>query len=318
MKLRRILCVMIAVLMAAALAAPVFASGEPSGASGEPSGASGEPAEDIFAVPAFPDDAKIVSATTYSVYTKKPDSPQDAVIEATMYWDLTNNKVFYIRFVQPMLPWDDNESDSGWACVADEDLLAALGDALVTFTANVWGEEIELSYAKYLQIGGIVWTGEVSSHPAADPAVDYRAEIGGESVTLNEYVRSQEGGKWYVEAAREQVYFLTDDTPAASESGKNVAKVYSITYKENNGHGVSFWMSDILFPGNMEAIKEFVTENGFGYDYYADGGITQNEDGFWQTPDAVSGATLDETPSYLDALKTLYEEIQAGNYVEEN
>ena len=54
----------------------------------------------------------------------------------------------------------------------------------------------------------------------------------------------------------------------------------------------------ILFPGNMDAIKEFVKENGFDYDYYADGGITQNEDGFWQTPDAVSGATLDETPTY--------------------
>ena len=34
--------------------------------------------------------------------------------------------------------------------------------------------------------------------------------------------------------------------------------------------------------------------------------------------DAVSGATLEETPSYLDVLKTLYNEIMAGNYVEEN
>ena len=97
-----------------------------------------------------------------------------------------------------------------------------------------------------------------------------------------------------------------------------MAETYHITYKENNGHGVYFWMSDILFPGNMEAIKEFVKENGFDYGYYADGGIKKNADGYWETVDAVSGATLDETPSYLDALKTLYNEIMAGNYVKEN
>ncbi len=34
--------------------------------------------------------------------------------------------------------------------------------------------------------------------------------------------------------------------------------------------------------------------------------------------DAVSGATLDETPTYLDILKTLYGRIQSGEYVEEN
>lgn len=50
----------------------------------------------------------------------------------------------------------------------------------------------------------------------------------------------------------------------------------------------------------------------------AAGGMTQNEEGYWQTPDAVSGATLSETPTYLDMLKTLYERIQAGDYVAEN
>ena len=77
-------------------------------------------------------------------------------------------------------------------------------------------------------------------------------------------------------------------------------------------------MSDLKFSGNMGAIKDFVTENGFGYDYYRDGGITQNQDKYWQTPDAISGATLDETPTYLDILKLLYERIQSGEYTEEN
>ena len=93
---------------------------------------------------------------------------------------------------------------------------------------------------------------------------------------------------------------------------------YQITAKETNGHGTDFWPSPITFPGNMQAIKDFVLENGFDYDYYADGGMTQNDEGYWQTPDAVSGATLAETPTYLDMLKTLYERIQNGDYLEEN
>lgn len=260
-----------------------------------------EVTEDPLAPPAFPEDATIVSATMYSVYTKNPNSLQDAVIQATMYWDMTNDELYAIRFLQPMLPWDDNGAAMGWACVTDEALLAALkeGDGLVEFAEGIL-------YAKYLEIGGILWTGEVGSHPAAAVAMDYCAEIDGVKTTLNEYVRSQEGGRWYVEASMQPVKILTAAGDVASE--------YQITYKENNGHGVHFWMSDITFPGNMDAIKEFVAENGFDYDFYADGGITKNEDGYWQTVDAVTGATLDETPTYLDVLKTLYNEIQAGNY----
>ena len=279
--------------------------------------ASGEASDELFAPMTFPDDAKIVSATGYSVYTKSPSSMQDAVIKATLYWDMTNDALYAVRFLQPMLPFDDNGVSMGWACVTDEAVLSELSaaDALVEPVDGV-------EYAKYLSIGGVVWTGEPASHPAAANAVDYAAEIGGESVTLNDYVRTDEGAAWYVDAAMQPVYFLTDDAPAASGEAsaepENAAYTYQITYKENNGHGVYFWMSDILFPGNMDAIIEFVRENGFDYDYYADGGITKNADGYWATPDAVSGATLEETPSYLDLLKTLYNEIMAGNYTEEN
>ena len=315
LKIKKWIALLLALMLALTLTVPALAAEE---ASGEPSGpSSGE----LFAAPEFPDDAKIVSATTYSVYTKNPDSMQDAVIQATLYWDLTNDKVFDIRFVEPMLPWDDNSQDMGWACVKDETLLETLGeaDALLEFKDGI-------EYAKYLQIGDIVWTAELGSHPAAEEAVDYVAEIDGKETTLNDYVRTPEGAEWYVESSKRPALFLTDDTPSPehdpneppSAPPENVACVYTITYKENNGHGVFFWLSDITFPGNIQAIKDFVTENGFDYDYYADGGITKNDDGFWQTPDAVSGATLDETPTYLDILKTLYEEIQAGNYVEEN
>ena len=266
----------------------------------------------------IPDDRKIVSATLYSTYTKSENSIQDAVIKATMYWDVDNDELYAIEFLQAMLPWDDNGAAMGWANMSDEDVIAALeeADALVSFTGTSEGSEVDCNYARYLQIGDIVWTGELGSDPACETAVVYTAEIDGAEVILNEYVSTQEGGAWYHEAALEDVYILADNQAVSDES--DAAMVYQITYKETNGHGEYFWMSDLKFSGNMEAIKEFVAENGFDYDYYADGGITQNEDGYWETVDGVTGATLDETPTYLDVLKTLYEQIQAGDYVEEN
>ena len=134
----------------------------------------------------------------------------------------------------------------------------------------------------------------------------------GQTVKMNDYVATEAGGEWFVNAAETPAQLL------ASADAAEAAGTVEIPVKETNGHGTDFWPSPITFPGNIQAIKDFVTENGFDYDYYADGGMTQNEEGYWQTPDAVSGATLSETPTYLDMLKTLYERIQAGEYVAEN
>ena len=265
----------------------------------------------------FPDDKKIVSATTYGTYTKLQTSPQDAVLKATLYWNQTDDEVYDIRFLQAMLPWDDNGASGGWANITDETVIQDLGDQVISFTGNEHGSQIECHYAKYLQIGGILWTGELGSDPACEQAVVYSAEIDGNHVVLNDYVATEEGGAWYHEAALEDVYILKTPEMAKADS-ENTAGVYQITYKETNGHGEAFWPSDLKFSGNMQAIKDFVKENGFDYGYYKDGGITQNENKYWQTVDAVSGATLDETPSYLDTLKLLYERIKSGEYTEEN
>lgn len=265
----------------------------------------------------FPEDKKIVSATTYGIYTKQEDSFQDAVIKATLYWNQTDNEIYDIRFLQAMLPWDDNGATGGWANITDEAVIEDLGEAVISFEGDEHGSPVPCNYAKYIQIGDIVWTGELGSDPACEQAVVYSAQIDGKEVRLNDYVADESGGVWYHEAVLEDAYILKTSDKAEAGSD-NIAMTYEITYKETNGHGEAFWMSDLKFSGNMQAIKDFVTENGFEYDYYKDGGITQNEDRYWQTVDAVSGATLDETPTYLDILKTLYGRIQSGEYVEEN
>lgn len=44
------------------------------------------------------------------------------------------------------------------------------------------------------------------------------------------------------------------------------------------------------------------------------GSLAQNADGYWQTADAVSGATIAEGCTYLDMLKILYDRIQNCQY----
>lgn len=174
---------------------------------------------------------------------------------------------------------------------------------------------VETNYAKYIQIGDIVWTGALGSTAASENAVVYSAVIDGTETTLFDYCATEEGGKWYIDATDgKDCYLLTSDEAAASADADNVASTYTMEYKEGDGHGVDFWSSPITFPGNMQLLKEFAEQTNFSYDYYADGGLTQNADGYWQTADAVSGATIAEGCTYLDMLKTLYDRIQNGEY----
>lgn len=265
----------------------------------------------------IPAGSNIVMASTYGLYTKSADSDQDAVIKATLYWNEEDNTCFAIRFKEALTPWMDTGSTSGWACVQDADVLAKLGDAVIPFSAPAteYSEAVETNYAKYIQIGDIVWTGALGSTAASENAVVYSAVIDGTETTLFDYCATEEGGKWYIDATDgKDCYLLTSDEAAASADADNVASTYTMEYKEGDGHGVDFWSSPITFPGNMQLLKEFAEQTNFSYDYYADGGLTQNADGCWQTADAVSGATIAEGCTYLDMLKTLYDRIQNGEY----
>ena len=257
----------------------------------------------------IPAGSNIVMASTYGLYTKSADSDQDAVIKATLYWNEEDNTCFAIRFKEALTPWMDTGSTSGWACVQDADVLAKLGDAVIPFSAPAteYSEAVETNYAKYIQIGDIVWTGALGSTAASENAVVYSAVIDGTETTLFDYCATEEGGKWYIDATDgKDCYLLTSDEAAASADADNVAATYTMEYKEGDGHGVDFWSSPITFPGNMQLLKEFAEQTNFSYDYYADG--------YWQTADAVSGATIAEGCTYLDMLKTLYDRIQNGEY----
>lgn len=189
----------------------------------------------------IPAGSNIVMASTYGLYTKSADSDQDAVIKATLYWNEEDNTCFAIRFKEALTPWMDTGSTSGWACVQDADVLAKLGDAVIPFSAPAteYSEAVETNYAKYIQIGDIVWTGALGSTAASENAVVYSAVIDGTETTLFDYCATEEGGKWYIDATDgKDCYLLTSDEAAASADADNVASTYTMEYKEGDGHGV--------------------------------------------------------------------------------
>ncbi len=217
---------------------------------------------------------KTVQATVYGVYNMEGDAV-DSAIRAVVTYDLDKDQVVNIDFDEALLPRAQGGAD-GWAVVD--------GKAAPAFI-----------------VGGVTWTGAEK-----DGSTVYTAKIDGEEKEFISYVGTQAGGAWYY-ANKDQGAQLLD------ADGKVVSTV-SIETKESIEHGVHFWASPITFPGNIERIKNFIYENGVNYDYAPNSSIAKNEDGQWVVNDAVTGATLNGAPNYLNLVKQACEEIKAGNY----
>ncbi len=217
---------------------------------------------------------RTVQATVYGVYNMEGDAV-DSAIRAVVTYDLDKDKVVNIDFDEALLPRAQGGAE-GWAVVD--------GKAASAFV-----------------VGGVTWTGEEK-----DGSTVYTANIGGEEKEFISYVGTQDGGAWY--------YANKDQGAQLLDADGKVAATVSIETKESIEHGVHFWASPITFPGNIERIKNFIYENGVNYDYAPNSNIAKNEDGQWVVNDAVTGATLNGAPNYLNLVKQACDKIAAGEY----
>ena len=87
----------------------------------------------------------------------------------------------------------------------------------------------------------------------------------------------------------------------------SVKEVANFVTKSNLEDGVAFWPSDIKFPGNIERIENYLTENGVNY---TEDQIVKGEDGVWNVADVVTGATLAGTKNYLLIAQRAYANAQ--------
>ena len=215
----------------------------------------------------------------YGVYNLGNEQP-DSLIRVTL--DCDGEKVTGAQIDEKLIPYSASGAE-GWAELDDE-TAAKLGDAVLTV-----GEK---KYPQSFELGGVTFTGA-----AEESGIAYTGEVNGESVNLMDYICTDEGGAWYYES---------NPATLLNAQGEAAAEV-EIGTKASIEHGVAFWPSDIKFPGNIERIENYLTENGVNY---TEDQIAKGEDGVWAVADVTTGATLAGTKNYLLIAQRAYANAQ--------
>lgn len=215
----------------------------------------------------------------YGVYNLGNEQP-DSLIRVTL--DCDGEKVTGAQIDEKLIPYSASGAE-GWAELDDE-TAAKLGDAVLTV-----GEK---KYPQSFELGGVTFTGA-----AEESGLAYTGEVNGESVNLMDYICTDEGGAWYYES---------NPATLLNAQGEAAAEV-EIGTKASIEHGVAFWPSDIKFPGNIERIENYLTENGVNY---TEDQIAKGEDGVWAVADVTTGATLAGTKNYLLIAQRAYANAQ--------
>ena len=215
----------------------------------------------------------------YGVYNLGNEQP-DSLIRVTL--DCDGEKVTGAQIDEKLIPYSAGGAE-GWAELDDE-TAAKLGDAVLTV-----GEK---KYPQSFELGGVTFIGA-----AEESGLAYTGEVNGESVNLMDYICTDEGGAWYYES---------NPATLLNAQGEAAAEV-EIGTKASIEHGVAFWPSDIKFPGNIERIENYLTENGVNY---TEDQIAKGEDGVWAVADVTTGATLAGTKNYLLIAQRAYANAQ--------
>lgn len=215
----------------------------------------------------------------YGVYNQSGEQP-DSFIRVTM--NCSGERVTDVQIDEKLIPYSASGAE-GWAEL-DEETAAKLGDAVLTV-----GEK---KYPASFELGGVAFVGT-----AEENGVVYTGEVNGESVELMAYVCTDEGGAWYYES---------NPATLLNAQGEAVAEI-EIGTKASIEHGVAFWPSEIKFPGNIERIEAYLSENGVNY---TEDQIVKGEDGVWNVADVTTGATLAGTKNYLLIAQRAYENAQ--------
>lgn len=160
--------------------------------------------------------ANIVHTATYGIYTMEGDDV-DSAIKADVYYDLDKAAVVRIDFEEALLPAVESGAQ-GWA-VLDEETAAKLGDAVI-----IMGEVV---YPARFELGGVEWTGA-----AGDAAVSYTASIDGQEQEFTGYVGTQEGGAWYHDNMGSGANLLTaaGETAATVEIGTKASINHGVDF----------------------------------------------------------------------------------------
>ena len=177
--------------------------------------------------------------------------------------------------------------------------------AAVDMEADEWNEDNTAWYivrggqnyvAKYVEYNGTTYVGTTVGESVTYVAADEDGEpAGGQDLELL-ILRGQDSMAQYVDSIQNGGFGIM------TEFGGAVEPVTTTSYGQVTKRGSEYWNFGLGWQGNIDAMEEFIAENG--WDYNLDNmsrAAEEDEDGnqYWSVADAVTGATLTDFKDYF-------------------
>ncbi|MDB9822631.1 hypothetical protein OAC89_02925 [Deltaproteobacteria bacterium] len=160
------------------------------------------------------------------------------------------------------------------------------------------GDPVDTRFAKYVQVGDVIFTAGVESKGL----IFYTSDKTGEVISYFE--KSEDNIAWYIEQMRAGNYWLLKKTGDSFEK-LDLASFYRDATgeklekgKSQNKKSSKHWEG---WLPNIKKIENFFVKNGF-----IEGEFNQDANGVWAVADAVSGATIAEFGGYAGILYKAY------------
>lgn len=177
--------------------------------------------------------------------------------------------------------------------------------AAVDIDADEWNEDNTVTYvqrgdenfvAKFVEYDGTTYVGTTVGGSVTYVAADDEGEpVGGQDLELL-ILDTQDTMAQYVDSIQDGGFGIM------TEFGGMVEPVTTTSYGQVTKRGSEYWNFGLGWQGNIDAIEEFIAENGWNHNLDdMSRAQEEDEDGsrYWSVADAVTGATLSDFKDYF-------------------
>lgn len=177
--------------------------------------------------------------------------------------------------------------------------------AAVDIDADEWNEDNTASYvvrgeenfvAKFVEYNGTTYVGTTVGTSVTYVEADDEGDAAGQQDLELLIIRGQDSMAAYVDSIQDGGFGIM------TEFGGTVEPVTTTSYGQVTKRGSEYWNFGLGWQGNIDAMEEFIAENG--WDYNLDDmarAEEEDEDGsrYWSVADVVTGATLSDFKDYF-------------------
>ncbi len=177
--------------------------------------------------------------------------------------------------------------------------------AEVDLDEDAWSEENTVYYvqrgnevrvAEYVEYDGTTYVGTTVGESLTYVEADENGEPAGNQDLELQIIYGQDSMAHYFDVIQNGGFGIM------TEFGGDVTPVTSTDYNQVTKRGSGYWdFGELGWQGNIDAIEEFITEEGFHYNLADMQRLDEDDEGLrrWEVADAVTGATLSDFKDYF-------------------